>query len=342
MARFTYLFGLTLAACVYHTHAVPLQRRQVQCDAARDAIVVSLNEANIAVTALATAAADDVAASEQVAEAEQGLQLANDGVNDVTQALEQGQAPPQAARDQVFEGLEAALAVFSTLSQVEESAFAPEIIDAQSAVVETIDAGELVLEACGAAANAEVAETAAPAEITAPPAAVADAADAVATVTVTITETVAGAAAATQVAAAGDHEAALQADLDAAAVLELPGSEECNIARTQVVDGLASADSAITALIGEANAEAATLLEDAKAGVDTAQAGVDTIVDTLLAGDAPPVEARDQVSLGLDAAFVAVSESAAADPAIAEQAQSILDGILTTGAAGNDVVALCV
>jgi len=415
MARFTYLFALTLAACVY---AVPLHRRQDQCDAARDAIVASLEEANTALATLATAAADDAAAVDGLAEAEAGLQQANDGVDAVAAALEQGEAPPQAARDQVVEGLEATLAALSTLVQVEDSAFAPELIDAQSAVVATIDAGDLVLEACGAAAGAEDVEdaaedvaadaedaaedvaadaedaaedvaadvedaaedaaadvedaaadldaaddlaadaedvdadaedieadavdTAAAADITAPPAAAADAA-----ATVTVTVTVTDAACAT---AAADADADLQAEeLDAAdeaeekgAALELPGSDECNIARGQVIDGLALAGTDITALLAEANVEAAALLGDGLVGVDNAQAGVNTIIHALVAGDAPPAEARDEVDAGLTEAVTAVTAAAAADPAIAEQTDAILAGLADTGSAGSDVLALCV
>jgi len=197
MARFTFLFALTLAACAYQTQAAPLGRRQDQCEAARDQIVNSLIATNIAITDLTRAVGSDPAAAQGVSQADDGVLLANAGVNAVVRAIDQGRAPSQAAGDQLIQGLEESLAALSDLEEIEEAADAPELVDAQSQVEEAIDAAELVLEACGAAAVNSAAE----AGITGRPALFGDAVE---TATVTVTETVTSDTAAATLAAEED------------------------------------------------------------------------------------------------------------------------------------------
>lgn len=69
----------------------------------------------------------------------------------------------------------------------------------------------------------------------------------------------------------------------------------CDTARQQIVQALANMGDAIST-ISDADVQAA-----AQAGLDQANAGVGLVAESLLAGEAPSAEGRDEVEAGLKA-----------------------------------------
>jgi hypothetical protein len=95
------------------------------------------------------------------------------------------------------------------------------------------------------------------------------------------------------------------------------GNLACNTARLKTVNGLQATSAAVNLIptarymhlnginlvlkanIGHSNATVATAVSDAKAGLQTSTAGVQTILDALFAGQDAPTDARTQVGDGL-------------------------------------------
>ncbi|PPQ94086.1 hypothetical protein CVT25_009235 [Psilocybe cyanescens] len=120
----------------------------------------------------------------------------------------------------------------------------------------------------------------------------------------------------------------------------------CNIDRLQTVVGLDNSASLIQKAIKDSSSNdtaAVSQLKAAANGIQSAQAGVDTILQALVTGQAPPANARQQVGDGIDAAGAALisafgnSTTSALSADIAD-AQSAVAGTL---AAGIRVVSDC-
>ncbi|EMR72743.1 hypothetical protein MGN70_008855 [Eutypa lata] len=105
----------------------------------------------------------------------------------------------------------------------------------------------------------------------------------------------------------------------------------CNIARLKIVGALGDTEDSIGQIQDTAVQNAATT------GLQKAQGGVKTIAKAIVAGDAPPAAARDQVEAGLTAMGNALSGADTSDQAVVDAQESLDDATQ----AGQDVVSEC-
>ncbi|KAF9260417.1 hypothetical protein L218DRAFT_946832 [Marasmius fiardii PR-910] len=137
------------------TETSGLSKRQigsVQCNVARLKTVSNLKTTSQNVDAIATALGSDQATATAVQSAQSGISSAQDGINQIAQAILAGQDAPAAARDQVGQGLTDAKTALSSISSA-DPAVTPVLVDAQTSLDKTIAAGQDVVNLCKPSGN---------------------------------------------------------------------------------------------------------------------------------------------------------------------------------------------
>ncbi|KAJ7736457.1 hypothetical protein B0H16DRAFT_1573842 [Mycena metata] len=116
------------------------------------------------------------------------------------------------------------------------------------------------------------------------------------------------------------------------------GDLQCNINRLKIVNSLASTNTAV-GKIDTTDPATASAVTAAQAGLTSASAGIKTIAQSLLTGQAAPASARDQVQAGLLAAQTALT--GITDPTATAAVTAAQNQLTTTIADGAAVVADC-
>ncbi|KAJ8074857.1 hypothetical protein PM082_019184 [Marasmius tenuissimus] len=151
MAKVSLNLGLVFAFLALQVGAAPLHRRQTgsaECNAARLQTVSGLTATTKAVDQLASASTNDEITSSAVAQAKEGLSDAQEGINTIAQALSSGQDASADARTQVGDGLESAQSALQAI-QSTDPAVASGVQDAMAQLAKTAQAGEQVVSLCG-------------------------------------------------------------------------------------------------------------------------------------------------------------------------------------------------
>ncbi|KAF5392120.1 hypothetical protein D9757_003312 [Collybiopsis confluens] len=154
-----FLLSLILVSSSYYGTAAPLGSRQIgdlQCNIARLKTVSGLSATNKAVSALSSSSGSDPAIASAVSQAQSGIQSAQSGISTIAKAILTSQDAPAAARDQVGSGL---ATVQSALDSIGNSTD-PNLQAAQSALGDTIIAGQQVVSDCGGGSGAAAASAA--------------------------------------------------------------------------------------------------------------------------------------------------------------------------------------
>ncbi|KAJ7481003.1 hypothetical protein FB451DRAFT_155668 [Mycena latifolia] len=116
------------------------------------------------------------------------------------------------------------------------------------------------------------------------------------------------------------------------------GDLQCNINRLKIVSSLASTTTAV-GKIDTTDPTTASAVTAAQAGLTSASAGIKTIAQSLVTGQAAPASARDQVQAGLLAAQTALA--GITDPTTTAAVTAAQNQLTTTIADGAGVVADC-
>ncbi|TFK18653.1 hypothetical protein FA15DRAFT_729205 [Coprinopsis marcescibilis] len=155
MARFASVIVSFIAiffACV--ASAAPLAPRQllgglggIGCNVARIQTVGSLRRTIGEVNDLSEAAASDTATAAAASDASAALQSAHGGIQQIATALLTGQAPPQAGRDSVEQGFNAAKTALNSITST-DPAIVAQVAEAQEDLDRAIAAGQRVVDRC--------------------------------------------------------------------------------------------------------------------------------------------------------------------------------------------------
>ncbi|KAJ6503683.1 hypothetical protein C8R45DRAFT_894818 [Mycena sanguinolenta] len=116
------------------------------------------------------------------------------------------------------------------------------------------------------------------------------------------------------------------------------GNLQCNINRLKIVTSLGSTNTAV-GKIDTTDPATASAVTAAQAGLTSASAGIKTIAQSLITGQAAPASARDQVGAGLLAAQTALA--GITDPTATAAVTAAQNQLTTTIADGAAVVADC-
>jgi len=352
MARFTFLLALTLAACQFGAEAAPLGN--LKCNLARLKASTDMSTTATALDNMAAATTDNSTTAAAVTEAQAGLTNA--------QTAMQNMAAPGGP----LKALTAAKAALDNINS--ESPIIARLKDIKTKLAQAMNACEQVADSCssdntGTSSVSNTSTVDAPASnVTSTVAAVtstnttdtttdaADASDArVAPDATDITDNTDAADDTTATQATGAN--ALKAKLNRINATGSNGSQErrqiggikCNIARVQVVGGLAASSKAVNnvATASAADAVTAGAAQTAQDGLTSAKQAIAVIAKNLITGQASPPDARTQVVDGLNTAKTALAGVNSTDPAVTSAitaAQGKIDATLT---AGSKVVAAC-
>ncbi|KAF8899442.1 hypothetical protein BD779DRAFT_1638505, partial [Infundibulicybe gibba] len=115
---------------------------------------------------------------------------------------------------------------------------------------------------------------------------------------------------------------------------------QCSIARLSIVTGLADTTATVNN-ISTSDPAVASAVSTAQGGLSAALTAIDTIVQALQAGVAPPADARDQVGTGLGEALAALNSINSTDAGITAAVANAQTQLNDTITAGQQVVDDC-
>ncbi|ESK83195.1 hypothetical protein Moror_3303 [Moniliophthora roreri MCA 2997] len=113
-------------------------------------------------------------------------------------------------------------------------------------------------------------------------------------------------------------------------------SLQCNVARATIITDL-NEFGVLLQKIDTSNDTVASAVSDAQGGLKTTGDAITSILQALIAGEAPPAEGRDKTSEGLGVMLQALTGLNSTEPAVSDALSKLNDAI----AAGNEVVAVC-
>ncbi|EEB92335.1 hypothetical protein MPER_09174 [Moniliophthora perniciosa FA553] len=113
-------------------------------------------------------------------------------------------------------------------------------------------------------------------------------------------------------------------------------SLQCNIARATIITDL-NEFGVLLQKIDTSDDTVASAVSDAQNGLRTAGDAITSILQALLAGEAPPADGRDKTGEGLGVMLQALTGLNSTEPAVSDALSKLNDAI----AAGDEVVAVC-